>query len=82
MRCPTISPNPERWRYLPEARLKPGNMLERFLVSSFIAPFVFFEQDIGAGGGIALTDIDFEASAARSSWPRFLYTSEGSRTIA
>ncbi len=51
--------NPERWRYIPEGRLKPGNILERFLVSTFILPVAFFEKDVGAGGGFALTDIDF-----------------------
>jgi hypothetical protein len=51
--------NPERWRYTPEARMKPGNILERFLVSSFVSPILFREEDIGFGGGIALTDVDF-----------------------
>jgi hypothetical protein len=51
--------HPERWRYTPEARMKPGNVFERFLVSSFISPIIFSEQDIGFGGGVALTDVDF-----------------------
>ena len=51
--------HPERWRYTPPARIKPGNVVERFLVSSFISPIIFSEQDIGFGGGIALTDVDF-----------------------
>jgi hypothetical protein len=51
--------NPERWRYTPEARMKPGNLLERFLVSSFVSPILFREEDIGFGGGVALTDVDF-----------------------
>ncbi|GAB4258875.1 MAG: hypothetical protein Kow0092_06710 [Deferrisomatales bacterium] len=51
--------DPARWRYVPEGRLKPGNVFDRFLVSTFILPVVFFEEDIGAGGGFALTDIDF-----------------------
>jgi len=50
---------PERWRYTPPARIKPGNVLERFWVSSFISPIIFREEDIGFGGGLALTDIDF-----------------------
>ena len=29
---------PERWRYIPEGRIKPGNFLQRFLVSSFAIP--------------------------------------------
>jgi hypothetical protein len=51
--------NPERWRYTPEARMKPGNLFERFLVSSFVSPILFREEDIGFGGGVALTDVDF-----------------------
>jgi outer membrane protein assembly factor BamA len=50
---------PERWRYYPPARIKPGSMLDRFWVSSFVSPIVFREEDIGFGGGLALTDIDF-----------------------
>src|SRR6266540_7310030 len=38
---PDDLPNLERWRYLPEGRIKPGNIFERFLVSSFIAPQFF-----------------------------------------
>src|SRR6185295_9198775 len=47
--------HPERWRYIPEGRIKPGNVLQRFLISSFIAPFFFRDSDVGIGGGIALT---------------------------
>ena len=50
---PQDVPHPERWRYTPEARMKPGNVFERFLVSSFISPIVFREEDIGFGGGVA-----------------------------
>ena len=32
--------HPERWRYIPEGRIKPGNVCQRLLVSSFIAPFI------------------------------------------
>jgi Omp85 superfamily domain len=75
---PASVPNPERWRYIPEGRLKPGNVFERFLVSSFIAPQFFFEQDVGAGGGIALTDIDFRSDRRREFLGAFLsYTTEG-----
>jgi hypothetical protein len=52
-------PNPERWRYTPPGRIKPGDTLDRFLVSSFVSPIVFREEDIGFGGGFALTDVDF-----------------------
>lgn len=56
---PQDVPHPERWRYTPEARIKPGSVLERFLVSSFVSPILFREKDIGFGGGVALTDVDF-----------------------
>jgi len=56
---PDDIPHPERWRYVPEGRIKPGNVLDRFMVSSFIAPIVYYEEAVGAGGGISLTDIDF-----------------------
>ncbi len=57
-RPPGLS-NPGRWRYIPEGRLKPGSVFDRFLVSTFFAPFVFRNGDVGTGGGIALTDVDF-----------------------
>jgi hypothetical protein len=57
--------NPERWRYLPEARLQPGSVLERFLVTSFITPIIFREADIGVGGGVALTDVNFRDQRGR-----------------
>ena len=75
---PDDVPNPERWRYLPEGRIKPGNFFERFLVSSFVAPQFFFEQDIGAGAGIAITDIDFRSQRRQEFLGAFLsYTTEG-----
>ena len=75
---PDDLPNPERWRYVPEGRIKPGNVLERFMASSFIAPLFFYEQDIGFGGGIALTDIDFRTERRREFLGAFLsYTTEG-----
>jgi hypothetical protein len=75
---PDDVPNPERWRYLPEGRIKPGNFFERLLVSSFIAPQFFYEQDIGAGAGIAITDIDFRGQRRQEFLGAFLsYTTEG-----
>jgi len=53
--------HPGRWRYIPEGRLKPGNVFQRFLVSSFILPLVFVSSDIGFGGGFAMADIDFRS---------------------
>lgn len=70
--------HPERWRYIPEGRLKPGNVLQRFMVSSFIAPFLFNDSDVGFGGGLALTDIDFRERRRREFLGLFLsYSTEG-----
>jgi hypothetical protein len=70
--------NPERWRYIPEGRLKPGNVFQRFLVSSFIAPFFFRDSDVGFGGGIAITDLDFRQQRRREFAGIFAsYTVEG-----
>ena len=75
---PDDLPEPSRWRYIPEGRLKPGTLIERHLVSSFVTPQVFFAQDIGAGGGLALTDIDFRDQRRREFLGAFLtYTTEG-----
>jgi hypothetical protein len=78
---PTDLPHPERWRYIPEGRIKPGNFFERFLVSSFAAPQVFAEKAIGVGGGIAITDIDFRNERRREFLGAFLsYTTEGQQS--
>lgn len=53
--------NPDRWRYIPEGRIKPGTLFDRFLVSSFMAPFVTQNEDTGTGFGVTITDIDFRA---------------------
>jgi hypothetical protein len=75
---PPDLPNPERWRYIPEGRLKPGNVFQRFLVSSMIAPFVFYDSDVGVGFGVALVDIDFRQQRRREFAGAFLsYTTEG-----
>jgi len=69
--------NPGRWRYVPEGRIKPGNVINRLFVSSFITPIVFYEQDVGAGGGVALTDIDFRQKRRQEFAGIFLsYTTE------
>lgn len=57
--------HPERWRYIPEGRIKPGNPFQRFLVSSFIAPYAFSNGDVGTGFGVAFTDIDFRLQRRR-----------------
>lgn len=69
-RIPRVSmppdvPNRERWRYIPEGRIAPGTLWERFLVTSFVAPIFYYEEDVGAGGGVALTDIDFRGQRRR-----------------
>lgn len=56
---PADLPDRDRWRYIPEGRIMPGDPIDRFMVSSFIAPVLFYEEAIGAGMGVALTDIDF-----------------------
>ena len=62
---PSDIKHPERWRYIPEGRIKPGNPFQRFLVSSFIAPYAFSNGDVGTGFGIAFTDIDFRLKRRR-----------------
>jgi len=73
--------NPDRWRYIPEGRLKPGNVFQRFLVSSFIAPFFFRDTDVGVGGGVAITDLDFRQQRRQEFLGLFLsYTTEGQQS--
>ncbi len=77
-KLPPDIPNPDRWRYIPEGRIKPGNVFQRLFVSSFIAPILFYEQDVGAGGGVALTDIDFRQQRRKEFAGIFLsHTTEG-----
>lgn len=75
---PKDLPNRDRWRYIPEGRLKPGSLLDRFLVSSFISPIVFHEEDVGTGGGVAITDVDFR-NKRRQEFANmvFTHTTEG-----
>ena len=71
-------PNPERWRYIPEGRIKPGSMAQRFMVTSFVYPTFDYAEDVGAGGGIAVTDIDFWEQRRREFAAIFLsHTTEG-----
>lgn len=80
---PADLPNPDRWRYIPEGRIKPGNLLQRFLVSSFIAPFVFRSGDVGWGGGLAVTDIDFRTQRRQEFAGIFLsYTEKGQQNYS
>ena len=71
-------PEPDRWRYIPEGRIKPGNVFDRLLVTSFVSPQIYFQQDVGFGGGVALTDIDFRNQRRQEFLGAFLsYTTEG-----
>ncbi len=73
--------HPERWRYIPEGRIPPGNIFQRFLVTSFIIPFVFRDGDVGTGAGVGLTDIDFRGQRRREFAGVFLsYTSKGQQS--
>jgi len=75
---PDDLPHPERWRYIPPGRIKPGNVFERFLVSTFVAPVFFREEDVGFGGGFALTDVDFRDQRYREFGNLLLtYSEEG-----
>jgi outer membrane protein assembly factor BamA len=75
--------HPERWRYLPEGRIQEGSFYERFLVSSFVVPLFFFESDIGAGGGVSVTDIDFRTQRRREFMSTNLtYTTEGQQNYS
>jgi hypothetical protein len=80
---PPDLPNPQRWRYIPEGRLKPGNVLQRFGISSFVAPFLFHSEDIGWGGGLAIVDIDFRAQRRREFAGIFgSYSEEGQQSYS
>ena len=78
---PADLPNPGRWRYIPEGRLKPGSVFQRFLVSSFVVPILFRNSDTGVGGGIGFTDIDLRSQRRREFGAVFLtYTSKGQQS--
>jgi len=75
--------NPDRWRYTPPGRIPPGSMIERFLISSFFSPIFLSEQDIGTGGGVAITDIDFRNQKYREfAGITLTYTSEGQQAYS
>ncbi|MEM7260587.1 MAG: BamA/TamA family outer membrane protein, partial [Planctomycetota bacterium] len=81
VQLPDDLPNPDRWRYVPEGRILDGSIIDRLWVSSFAIPLFFFEEDIGAGGGISITDIDFRNQRRREFAGMFLtYTSEGQQS--
>ena len=73
--------HPERWRYLPESRIPPGNVLDRFLVSSLVFPVVFFSSDVGAGFGAGITDLDWRDQRRREFLGVFAsYSTEGQQS--
>ena len=70
--------HPDRWRYVPEGRLKPGNPLDRFLVSSFVIPYAYSDSETGVGIGVAITDLDFRDSRRREFTAALIsYSTEG-----
>ena len=73
--------HPERWRYFPEGRLMEGDVFQRFLVSSFFSPIIFREADVGTGGGLAITDLDFRNQRRREFANIVVtYSTEGQQT--
>jgi hypothetical protein len=79
---PADVPNPERWRYLPEGRLVEGDVVERLFISTFAVPVFFFKSDVGAGGGVSLTDIDFRNQRRREfATTTLTYTTEGQQNF-
>ena len=75
--------HPSRWRYFPPERIVEGNVFKRFLISSFISPILFRDSDVGTGGGIALTDIDFREQRRQEFAGIFLsYTTEGQQNYS
>jgi hypothetical protein len=80
---PEDLPNPERWRYIPEGHIKPGNVFRRLLVTSFILPFIFRDSDVGTGFGVALTDVDFRLKRRREFLGAFLsYSTKGQQSYS
>ncbi len=75
--------HPERWRYLPESRIPPGNVFDRFLVSSLVFPIFFFNSDVGAGFGAGVTDIDWRNQRRREFLGAFAsYSTEGQQSYS
>ena len=74
---------PDRWRWIPEQNIPKGKLLKRVGVTSFFSPFIFFEGDVGTGGGFAITDIDFRnkrRTQLAHIWAT--YTSEGQERLS
>ncbi|MFT7670749.1 MAG: hypothetical protein ACI8X5_003460 [Planctomycetota bacterium] len=83
VQLPEDVPNPDRWRYKPEGRISEGNVVDRFLVSTFAAPVLFFSSDVGTGVGVSLTDIDFRNQRRQEfATSSFTYTTEGQQNYS
>lgn len=78
---PITTDHPERYRYVPEGRIVPGSPIDRAFVSFFPTPIFYYEEAIGAGGGIALVDIDFRNQRRQEFLGMFVAaTTEGQET--
>ncbi len=64
---PDDLPDPDRWRYLPPARIKKGDFFDRFGITTFAIPVVFSQEATGTGAGIGLIDADFRGQDRRES---------------
>lgn len=74
---------PERWRYVPEGRLVEGSILDRFMISTFAIPVFFYQEDLGLGMGLNLTDINFLDSRRRQLLNlAATYSTEGQQSYA
>ncbi len=75
--------HPERWRYLPESRIPPGNVFDRFLVSSILFPIFGYNSDVGASFGAGVADIDFRKQRRREFLGAFgSYSTEGQQSYS
>jgi outer membrane protein assembly factor BamA len=69
---------PERWVYIPPSRSIEGNILKRLFVTTFITPVVFFNDEVGFGGGVSMVDLDFRNQGRREFvGTSYTYTTEG-----
>ena len=74
---------PERWRYLPESRIPPGNLIDRFLVSAIAFPIFSYNSDVGASFGAGIADIDFRKQRRREFLGAFAsYSTEGQQSYS
>lgn len=69
---PDDLPDPERWRYLPPARIKKGGFFDRFGITTFAIPIFFSQEATGTGAGVGLIDADFRGQDRRESVGAFI----------